>query len=259
MLSASGSRREKFEYKNDSGSPAANLMETKLLFNSTISDAKDNAQFLSMDLKNVFLQTIMDDPEYMRVQMKYFPIDIQKRYNLQNIIHSNGYVYIKIIKGMYGLKQAAVLAYKKLSTLLKDAGYIPIVNTSGLWKQETRKTFFSLHVDDFGVKYYNKEDVMHLKNTIEKGYTVKINWEGNFFWDTHSIGAIKRDTAISACLTTYIKPYKNFNTFYKRTHSIYHTFVTKQIGQKRENNGTTCKRRPPHYFLWQIRNISNRQ
>ena len=76
----------------------------KKLFNSTISDANENAQFLSMDLKDLFLKTIMEDPEYMRVQLKYFPLDIQQRYNLQQIIYSDGYIYVNIIKGVYGLK-----------------------------------------------------------------------------------------------------------------------------------------------------------
>ena len=65
--------------------------------------------------------------------------------------------------------------------MLKDAGYVPIVNTSGLWKHKTRQTLFSLCVDDFGVKYYDKADVVHLKNAIEKAYTVKIDWEGKDF------------------------------------------------------------------------------
>ena len=95
---------EKLEYKNNSGSPAANLLETKLLFNSTISDAKDGAKFLSMDLKDMFFQTTMKDPEYTRVPLKYFPADIIKRYHLEALLHTDGYVYIKIKKGTYGLR-----------------------------------------------------------------------------------------------------------------------------------------------------------
>ena len=41
---------------------------------------------------------------------------------------------------------------------------------------QRKKTLFSLCVDDFGVKYYNKDDVMHFKDIIEQGYTVKIDW-----------------------------------------------------------------------------------
>ena len=36
---------------------AANMMETKILLNSVISDAQQGARFLSADLKDHFLQT----------------------------------------------------------------------------------------------------------------------------------------------------------------------------------------------------------
>ena len=54
-------------YLDDAGSPAANLMETKLLVNSTISDAKHGARFMSADIKDYFLATPMKECEYMKV------------------------------------------------------------------------------------------------------------------------------------------------------------------------------------------------
>ena len=65
-------------YKADAGSPAANLIETKILVNSTISDAHKGAHFMSADLKDFFLATPMDSDEYMKVQYKLFPADIKK-------------------------------------------------------------------------------------------------------------------------------------------------------------------------------------
>ena len=94
--------------------------------------------------------------------------------------HGN-YIYIKIKKGMYGLKQAAVLAYECLSKILKKAGYSPIPATLGLWKHSTRKPIFSLCVDDFGVKYYNIDDLKHLQQAIETHYTCKTDMTGRNF------------------------------------------------------------------------------
>ena len=133
----------------------------KLLLNSVISDSNLGARFCSMDLKDMFLHTPMQSPEFMKVAIKYFPADIIEKYNLNSIVH-NGYVYIKIKKGMYGLKQASVLAYQHLSKLLIDGGYKQILGSLGMWKHETRQTLFCLCVDDFGVKYFSKEDVQHL-------------------------------------------------------------------------------------------------
>ena len=111
----------------------------------------------------------------MRVPLRYFPADIIQKYGLNKLVHTNGYVYIKIIKAMYGLKQAAVLAYKNMSTFLTDAGYTLTVNSFGMWKHKTRRKIFNLCVDDFGVKYYSKDDVQHLINAIQKQYTCKVD------------------------------------------------------------------------------------
>ena len=45
---------DKLEYEFDSGSPAASLLETKLLLNSVISDAKKRARFMSLDIQDFF-------------------------------------------------------------------------------------------------------------------------------------------------------------------------------------------------------------
>ena len=56
---------DRLEYPEDSGSPAANLLETKILVNSTILDAKRGARFICVDIKDHFLATLTKDPEYM--------------------------------------------------------------------------------------------------------------------------------------------------------------------------------------------------
>ena len=94
----------------------------------------------------------------------------------------NGYVYGKIKGGMYGLKQAAILAYKQLVTNLAQHGYYPCPNTTGLWKHKTRKTTFCLCVDDFGIKYYTENDKKHLLEALKQFYVVSVDNEGrNYF------------------------------------------------------------------------------
>ena len=66
----------------DAGSPTANMLETRLLVNSTILDAHNGACFMSADLKDFFLATPMEGEEYMKVPYKHFPPDIRQRYNL---------------------------------------------------------------------------------------------------------------------------------------------------------------------------------
>ena len=67
---------------------------------------------------------------------------------------------------MSGLKQAALLAYKNLKNSLVPYGYYPIQGTVGLWEYQTRLIKFYLSVDDFGIKFWSKEDAQHLCNAI---------------------------------------------------------------------------------------------
>ena len=45
---------------------------------------------------------------------------MRKKYNIDNIIDSDGYVYCKIKRGMYGLKQSAKLARDMIIAHLKQ-------------------------------------------------------------------------------------------------------------------------------------------
>ena len=60
---------------------------------------------MSCDLKDFFLENPMSRAECMRINSKYFQPDIKARYQIDGLIAADGYVYIKIIKGMYGLNR----------------------------------------------------------------------------------------------------------------------------------------------------------
>jgi hypothetical protein len=72
------------------------LLESKLIINSTISDAHKGARFLSADLKDHFLASPMEENEYMRIHSKYFLKDMRDQYNIEDFIDDDGYVYIMI-------------------------------------------------------------------------------------------------------------------------------------------------------------------
>ena len=171
---------DKLEYNSDAGSPAASLLETKLLLNSVISDSKKGARFLSADLKDFFLATPMDNPEYMRIHWKHIPEDIRLQYKLHDI-KSGDYVYVKIKKGMYGLKQAAILAWNNLVNNLALHGYRPIPHSVGMWEHVSLPTKFCLCVDDFGIKSYSQSDTDHLLNALKQHYAITTDTKGEHF------------------------------------------------------------------------------
>ena len=82
---------------------------------------------------------------------------------------------------MYGLRQAAIYAYKYLQTTLQPFGYFPILGTVGMWKHHTRPIHFCLCIDDFGIKYFNKTDLNHLINALKSAYEITDDLSGSKF------------------------------------------------------------------------------
>lgn len=73
---------------------------------------------------------------------------IKSIYTLKVKVDKDGYVHFCINKGMYGLKQAAILAYDQLKQNLAPHGYQPIPNTVRMWKHTTKPIQFCLCIDD---------------------------------------------------------------------------------------------------------------
>jgi len=79
---------------------------------------------------------------------------------------------------MYGLPQAGIIAQELLEERLMVAGYNQSKLTPGFWTHDWRPISFTLVVDDFGVKYINKDDVTHLLAALQKDYDIDTDWEG---------------------------------------------------------------------------------
>ena len=54
-----------------------------------------------MDVKNFYLGTPMDRPEYIKIPIMLIPQEIIDEYKLTKLVHKE-YVYVRIDKGMYG-------------------------------------------------------------------------------------------------------------------------------------------------------------
>jgi hypothetical protein len=156
----------------------ADLTTTKLLFNSVVSTP--NAKYMCMDVKNFYLNSPMPRYEYMKIPVELIPAEIMTAYNLHEKVH-NGYVYIEIQKGMYGLPQAGLLANQLLAKRLAKFGYYQATHTHGLWKHTWRPIQFTLVVDDFGVMYVGKEHADHLADALRQHYQISVDWKGELY------------------------------------------------------------------------------
>jgi hypothetical protein len=150
-------------YPYDVSTDTSDLTTAKLVINSTISTP--DARHMLIDVKNYYLGTPLDIYKYMRLAIAMLPQEIVDQYALLDLVH-NGFVYLEIRKGMYGLPQAGILANKLLVKRLAPFGYYPVTHIPGLWRHKHRPVLFSLVVDDFGVKYVGKEHAQHLIDTL---------------------------------------------------------------------------------------------
>ena len=100
--------------------PTADLPTTKMLWNSV--QLTPNAKFITADVANFYLGTPMKCPEYMRLPYKIIPQDIIDKYDLDKIVE-NDWVYVRIIRGMYGLPHAGFIAHELLTKRLEKADY----------------------------------------------------------------------------------------------------------------------------------------
>jgi hypothetical protein len=137
-------------YPDDCGTPTADLLTVKLLFNSVIST--ENAKFMTIDIKDFYLMTPMKRYEYFRMKIDLFPQDIIDEYNLHDKVDQDGNVFCEVRRGMYGLPQAGIIAQELLEKRLIVAGYTQSKLTPGFWTHDWRPISFTLVVDDFGVK-----------------------------------------------------------------------------------------------------------
>lgn len=97
----------------------------------------------------------------MRLPIAIIPQNSIDFYNVTSLVDDQGWVYFCIDKCMYRLKQTGIIANETLVKPMAPFGYHPVIHTIGLWVHNTRKTIFSLVVDNFCVQYSLMEDATH--------------------------------------------------------------------------------------------------
>ena len=88
--------------------PTASVTAAKFVFNSVVSTP--GARCLLADIKLFYLKNILPDPELVRIPLKIIPQEIIDPYNLATLVDKQGWIYMRIEKGMCGIKQAETIA-----------------------------------------------------------------------------------------------------------------------------------------------------
>jgi hypothetical protein len=81
-------------YPGDCSTPTVDMITVKLHLNSVISTK--NTRYCTIDLKDFYLNTLMDRLQYMRMKISNLPPNFVKAYNLINLATNDGTIYVKI-------------------------------------------------------------------------------------------------------------------------------------------------------------------
>ena len=130
---------------------------------------------MTADLAKFYFNTPLLRPEYARLKLSNILDKIIKEYNLREKV-KDGYVYIEVNKGMYGLPHLGLLANKLLKKQLNKHGYYQCNLVPSLWKHMTRPIQFTLVVDNFSVKCEQKRDAKYLMRVLKQHYGVSKDW-----------------------------------------------------------------------------------
>ena len=165
---------DRINYPGETSANTAAMPVVKILLQSVISD---DSNWMTLDIKDYYLNTPLSRPEYIRIQHKLIPSSIMAQHKLEQFM-SNNSVLFEVNQGMYGLPQAGYLAQQRLIEHLRKHQYHQ-TDTPCLFRHASNGTTFALVVDDFGVKYTDRAAAEHLINALQEIYEIKIDWTGS--------------------------------------------------------------------------------
>jgi hypothetical protein len=179
------------------------MVSAKIMWNSVISTP--GAKFGGADIKNMYLETPLDRYEYMRMPLKLFPDDIVEHYNLKEKA-LNGYVYMEIRRGMYGLPQAGILANKLYENDWADTA-ISRCNTHPVCGSTSRDPYGSICVSTISASNISARKI---SNTFFRHYALRLTKllkTGQAIYTAESIssGTTTNDGSTLQCLSMLLR------------------------------------------------------
>jgi hypothetical protein len=168
-------------YPRDDGTPPGSIELVKILINSVLS--QHNTWLATMDLKDFYLNTPLDWPEYVCINFTNIPTEFIAKDKLKGFV-CNCWVYFKMRCSLYGLPQAGILANNLLWDRLAKFDYYEAATTPGLWHHKWYSVVFALIVDDFTLQYVGNTHLDHLCQALRKHYKVAVKLDGTCFAST---------------------------------------------------------------------------
>ena len=170
----------KIKYDGPTSSPVADIVTIKSHQHTVISDRRNHGtdtRYATLDLSDFYLGSSLDSPCWVDIPTEDIPMAILLQYNLLQYI-SKGKIRCRVDGTMYGHPVAGRIAHLDLVAHLATHGYIQDPNIPCLFSHTTSPISFTLVVDDFGVKYCNRDDFDELVRVLELRYKLKTDLSG---------------------------------------------------------------------------------
>jgi hypothetical protein len=90
-VKADGIQRQ-VQYPSVTAAYTAHLETIRVLLNSIVFE---HANILTVDIKDFYLGTPLDRKEYMHINLKHIPLDVQQKYNIADMVH-NDHILLEI-------------------------------------------------------------------------------------------------------------------------------------------------------------------
>jgi hypothetical protein len=202
---------DQVHYPGVTAAYVAHLETIRILLNAA---ASEDADICTADISDFYLGTPLDRKEYMRISLKHIPLEIQQRYDIACMVH-NDYVLMEISKGIYGLPQAGKLSQDRLVQHLAANEYIQCANTPCLFVHKTNGVAFTLVVDDFLIKFKERQSADHLLNSLRELYKITTDFSPTLKYVGITLRRNRRKRYIDMSIPGYVK--KAMQRF-QRTH-----------------------------------------
>ena len=210
---------DRINYDGPTKANTAAMGTVKILLQSVVSD---NANWMTLDIKDFYLMTPLPRSEYIRLPLKFLSPQILSKHNLNSFVHNNS-VLFEVTKSMYGLPHAGKIAQDVLIERLASHGYLQ-TGTACLFRHATNGVAFTLIVDDFGVKFQDPAGAEDLIRCLQLYYTLTIKKDATkYIGLTIAVDHVAREVRLSVpgLIAKVLRQFAPNSTTVARSPAIY--------------------------------------
>jgi Reverse transcriptase (RNA-dependent DNA polymerase) len=167
---ADGRKQREYTNKEEASSPTVAI---ESVFLTSVIDAHEGRDVATVDIPGAFMQADMDDVVHMKLEgtMAELLVKLDPKLYRKYVQTTNGksVLYVQLKKALYGTLKAALLFWKKLTTKLKEWGFIInpydwcVANKLINGKQCT----IIWHVDDLKISHVDADVVSDIIKLID--------------------------------------------------------------------------------------------